>query len=62
MSHHSQASIAARRHSRLRQHDPNDLHDYLPSRQPENDLCSVCGRVYDAAVHIPIGPEDPGDV
>ena len=70
-NHHSQTSIDNRRNSHPRPRDPDEIHDpvragsghdYYPSRKPDDDTCSVCGRVYNAAVHIPIGPEDPGEV
>ena len=61
-NHHSQTSIDNRRNSYPRPRNPDELHDYVPSRKPDDDSCSICGREWPAAVHIPIGPEDPGDV
>ena len=61
-SHHSQASIESRRQSHPRPRHPDELHDYVPDRRIDHDECSVCGRLWENAIHIPIGPEDPGDV
>jgi hypothetical protein len=64
VSHHSQASIAARHQvwlSRQRERDPDVVHDFLPSRKIDDDTCSVCHKAWENAVHIPIGPEDPGE-
>lgn len=39
--------------------DPEQLHDFYPSRQPDDDTCTVCHRAWEASVHIPIGPDEP---
>ena len=60
---HSQTSIDnRRRYAARRERQPDEIHDYRPDRRIDHDECAICGRVYDAAVHVPLGPDDPGDV
>ncbi len=60
MTKHRAETIAARRSYENRvEREPDQLHDYIPSRKPDDDDCSVCGRSWDAAIHVPIDPDEP---
>ena len=52
-------AVESRPGDKRRASDPAAMHDYLPSRKPDDDTCSICGRDWDAPLHTPIGPDEP---
>lgn len=48
---------AEHRRPRL-ERDPDSIHDYIPRRQPGNDMCRICGKSWDAAVHVPLEADE----
>ena len=37
--------------------DPEDVHEFQPSRRPDDDNCALCRRAFESAFHFQIADE-----